>query len=65
MLNIFFAAASKTLLTFGKNKLKSTPGFIAILHTWDQKLKAHFHLHCLVAGLDGIIRFTGKGNGFA
>jgi hypothetical protein len=20
------------------------------LHTWDQKLKAHFHLHCLVAG---------------
>jgi hypothetical protein len=50
MLNCLFAAASKTLLTFGKNELNGTPGFLAILHTWDQKLKAHFHLHCLVAG---------------
>ena len=50
MLNILFAAASKTLLTFGKNELKGTPGFLAILHTWDQKLNAHFHLHCLVPG---------------
>ena len=50
MLNCLFAAASKTLLTFGKNELDGTPGFLAILHTWDQKLKAHFHLHCLVAG---------------
>jgi hypothetical protein len=50
MLNILFAAASKTLLTFGKNELNGTPGFLAILHTWDQKLNAHFHLHCLVAG---------------
>ena len=50
MLNILFAAASKTLLTFGKNELNGTPGFLAILHTWDQKLNAHFHLHCLVPG---------------
>ncbi len=50
MLNCLFTAASKTLLTFGKNQLNGTPGFLAILHTWDQKLKAHFHLHCLVAG---------------
>ena len=50
MLNCLFAAASKTLITFGKNELDGTPGFLAILHTWDQKLKAHFHLHCLVAG---------------
>jgi len=49
MLNCLFAAASKTLLTFGNNELNGTPGFLAILHTWDQKLKAHFHLHCLVA----------------
>lgn len=49
MLNCLFAAASKTLLTFGENQLNGTPGFWAILHTWDQKLKAHFHLHCLVA----------------
>ena len=50
MLNGLFAAASKTLLTFGKNQLNGTLGFLAILHTWDQKLNAHFHLHCLVAG---------------
>ncbi len=50
MLNCLFAAASQTLLTFGKNELNGTPGFLAILHTWDQKLNAHFHLHCLVAG---------------
>lgn len=50
MLNILFAAASKTLLAFGKNELNGTPGFLAILHTWDQKIKTHFHLHCLVAG---------------
>jgi hypothetical protein len=50
MLNCLFAAASKTLLRFGKNELNGTPGFLAFLHTWDQKLNAHFHLHCLVAG---------------
>jgi len=50
MLNCLFAAASKTLLTFGKNQLNGTLGFLSILHTWDQKLKAHFHLHCLVLG---------------
>ena len=50
MFNILFGAASKTLLTFGKNELNGTLGFLAVLHTWDQRLKAHFHLHCLVAG---------------
>lgn len=50
MFNILFRAASKTLLTFGKNELDGTLGFLAILHTWDQKLNAHFHLHCLVPG---------------
>jgi len=50
MLNCLFAAASQTLLTFGENELNGTPGFLATLHTWDQQLKAHFHLHCLVAG---------------
>jgi hypothetical protein len=66
MLNCLFAAASKTLLTFGKNELNGTPGFWAILHTWDQKLNAHFHLHCLVAGgavsSDGTCWIPCKGN---
>jgi hypothetical protein len=50
MFNILFAAASKTLLNFGENEFNGTPGFLAILHTWDQKLNAHFHLHCIIAG---------------
>jgi hypothetical protein len=50
MLNCLFAAVSQTLLKFAKNKLNGTLGFLAFLHTWDQKLMAHFHLHCLVAG---------------
>lgn len=50
MLNILFAAASKTLLSFGKDKFNGTLGFLSVLHTWDQKLNTHFHLHCLVAG---------------
>jgi hypothetical protein len=50
LLNTLFAAVSETLLVFGQNKLGGRLGFISILHTWDQKLKAHFHLHCLVAG---------------
>ena len=29
MLNILFAAASRTLLTFGENDLNGTPGFLA------------------------------------
>jgi hypothetical protein len=50
MFTILFKAASQTLLTFGDNALGGKLGFIATLHTWDQKLNAHFHLHCLVAG---------------
>ena len=66
MLNILFKAASQTLLTFGENELGGKLGFIATLHTWDQKLKAHFHLHCLIAGgavsKDGACWTSCKGN---
>lgn len=31
-------------------KLRGQIGFIAVLHTWTQRLMAHYHLHCLVAG---------------
>ena len=58
MLNILFKAASQTLLTFGENTLGGKLGFIATLHTWDQQLKAHFHLHCLVAG--GVVSKDGS-----
>lgn len=48
VLALLFKAVSETLLEFGQTRLKGTLGIIAVLHTWDQILKDHFHLHCLV-----------------
>ena len=48
LLALLFKAVSQTLLEFGQTRLKATLGIIAVLHTWDQTLKDHFHLHCLV-----------------
>jgi putative transposase/transposase-like zinc-binding protein len=48
VLGLLFKAASETLLEFGRSRLGGTLGLIAVLHTWDQTLKDHFHLHCLV-----------------
>jgi len=50
-LRILFDAAAQTLLQFGRNPangLGGKLGFLAVLHTWDQRLLDHFHLHCLV-----------------
>jgi hypothetical protein len=41
-------AVSQTLLEFGRTHLGGQLGFLAVLHTWDQTLRDHFHLHCLV-----------------
>src|SRR3990167_3347466 len=48
LLNILFRAVSETLLEFGHTHLRGTVGFSAVLHTWDQLLNDHFHLHCLI-----------------
>lgn len=48
VLSLLFKAVSETLLEFGHRRLKGTLGIIAVLHTWDQALKDHFHLHCLI-----------------
>ncbi len=48
VLSLLFKAVSETLLEFGQRRLGGTMGIIAVLHTWDQKLQDHFHLHCLV-----------------
>ena len=50
VLSILFKAVSETLLQFGRNNLGGTIGFTAILHTWDQRLLDHLHLHCVIAG---------------
>ena len=49
LLNLLFRAASQTLLTFGKNNLGGKLGFTMVLHTWDQQLRPHFHVHAVVA----------------
>ena len=46
--NILFKSVSETLLEFGENELGAKIGFITILHTWDQKLLQHIHLHCII-----------------
>jgi len=58
LFNILFKSVSKTLLEFGHNHLGGKVGFICILHTWDQTLLDHFHLHCVVAA--GALSFDHK-----
>jgi hypothetical protein len=48
--DLLFAAASDTLLTFGRNNLGAQLGVTAVLHTWSQTLLDHYHLHCIVSG---------------
>ncbi|MBV8832019.1 MAG: transposase zinc-binding domain-containing protein [Acidobacteriaceae bacterium] len=48
--NLLFRAASQTLLTIAADPkhLGARLGFLAVLHTWNQLLLPHPHLHCLV-----------------
>jgi Putative transposase/Transposase zinc-binding domain len=48
--DILFKAVSQTLIEFGRTHLHGSLGFICVLHTWDQTLRDHFHLHCLIPG---------------
>ena len=50
VLNLLFQAAAQTLLQFGRNNLGGTLGVTLVLHTWDQQLRPHFHLHCVIPG---------------
>jgi hypothetical protein len=47
---ILFRAVSETLLTIAADPrhLGAQLGFLAVLHTWNQKLLHHPHLHCLI-----------------
>ena len=49
MVDLLFAAASETLQQFARRR-GGTIGITAVLHTWDQRLNRHLHLHCLVPG---------------
>ena len=48
--DLLFAAASETLLAFGRRNLGALLGLSAVLHTWSQTLLDHYHLHCIVTG---------------
>jgi predicted Zn-ribbon and HTH transcriptional regulator len=48
LLSHLFKAVGDTLVDFGHTPLGGQIGFITVLHTWDQTLLDHFHLHCLV-----------------
>ena len=49
---ILFRATAETLRTIAADPqhLGAEIGFIAVLHTWDQTLGLHPHLHCVVPG---------------
>ena len=49
LLTLLFNAASQTLVQFGRRNLGGQIGCTMILHTWDQTLGAHFHVHCGIA----------------
>lgn len=48
--NLLFKAAWATVNTLGhdKKRLDAQMGMVAFLHTWNQKLSQHNHLHCMV-----------------
>jgi hypothetical protein len=53
---------AETLLELSADKkyLGATPGIIQVLHTWNQELDYHVHMHCIISGgglsIDGKIR---------
>lgn len=47
---ILFKTVSVTLQKFAKTEYNGQLGFISVLHTWNQKLDYHVHLHCVIAG---------------
>lgn len=47
---LLFDAVAETLGDVCRRRLGATPGFIAVLHTWTQKLLFHPHIHCIVTG---------------
>jgi hypothetical protein len=58
---LLFRSVAATLHSFAADPqygLGGQAGFTAVLHTWDQKLLYHVHLHCVIAG--GALAFDGS-----
>jgi len=53
LLGELFSVVNWVLQQFSQDpqwRLQGQMGFLAILHTWTQRLRLHFHLHCIVPG---------------
>jgi len=53
LLGELFSVVNWVLQAFAHDpqwRLKGELGFIAVLHTWTQKLQEHFHIHCIIPG---------------
>lgn len=50
--DLLHKCCSQTLLELCADKkyLGATPGIIQVLHTWNQELDYHVHMHCIVSG---------------
>jgi hypothetical protein len=51
LLNALFKAVRNTLNAFSENPkhhLTGQLGFTSVLHTWNQKMNLHYHLHCII-----------------
>jgi len=61
MLSILFVAVKETLQVFAADpqwRLVGQLGFVSVLHTWNQKVMDHFHLHCIIPA--GALSFDKK-----
>ena len=59
--DVLFKTVAETLQEFAgdpKHGLSGKIGFTAILHTWDQKLLSHIHLHCVIPA--GVLSSDGQ-----
>lgn len=50
--SLLHRCCAETLLELSADKkyLGATPGIIQILHTWNQELDYHVHMHCIISG---------------
>lgn len=58
LLAMLFKTTSETLLQFGRHNLGGQLGAIMVLHTWDQTLRAHFHIHSVIPA--GVLASTAE-----
>lgn len=58
LLGLLIKASADTLLTFSSDKSKGKPYLMTVLHTWNQSLGFHPHVHALISA--GVLTNDGK-----